>query len=323
MFQRILVPLDGSVRAEQALSIAARLARASGGTLILLQAIDPMNEFIAYVTLEPIPTHLSIQKEVAQAQRSLKQTKEAHDLSDVATETIVEVGPVATTILSTATALHCDLVVICSHGYTGITRWALGSVAEKVLHHSANPVLLLREGTPTLVGSTPHKDAFRVLVPLDGSEAARSALQPAAQLVIALAGRGQGVLHLTRVVPPSQIKPLSVGEREALLQKLRHELSLTADELQEQFFADYACSVTWSLIEHDDIAGSIVSAEENGEDVGGAGVFGRCDAIAMATYGTGGVQRLLMGSISERVLRASALPLLLVRPALVAGSHAP
>ena len=72
--------------------------------------------------------------------------------------------------------------------------------------------------------------------------------------------------------------------------------------------------VTWSVAIETDVAAGIVSVAENGEDTAGVGVFGRCDVIAMATHGRGGMQRWALGSITERVLHATSLPLLVVRP---------
>ena len=201
MFHHILVPLDGSFRAEQALPVAARLARASGGTLTLLKVVTAGID----MDLRPMEltkrAELSQEADVARAQEYLAQVASSDDLKGIDVRTEVLTGTPAQAILLFAQLQPVDLLVMCSHGTTGIKRWLLGGVAEKVAHHATFPVLLLHEGGPALVGTPPHAEGpLRVLVPLDGSVLAKAALVPAAQLVAALAAPGPAELHLTRVV---------------------------------------------------------------------------------------------------------------------------
>ena len=144
------------------------------------------------------------------------------------------VGQAAATILSVAETQHIDLIGMCSHGYTGMKRWVLGSVAEKVMHDAPVPVLLLREGGPALVGTPPHAEGpLRALIPLDGSAGAKAALASAAQLIAALSAPGPGALHLTRVVAFPDAARTSQSEREALMHKAKQYLSTTAAHMRE------------------------------------------------------------------------------------------
>ena len=175
MFHRILVPLDGSRRAEQALPIAARLARASRGTIVLLRAVSIPNEFASYLTLESIPMQSDIDAALDEASTYLRGITTISSLAGVHAETEVSLSQAAAAILSAVDSHHIDLIVLCSHGYTGLTRWLMGSVAEKVAHHSPMPVLVLREGGTLPVSSHPDAgSSWRVLVPLDGSGCCRS-----------------------------------------------------------------------------------------------------------------------------------------------------
>jgi nucleotide-binding universal stress UspA family protein len=200
-----------------------------------------------------------------------------------------------------------------------MTRWALGSVAEKVARHAHIPVLVLREGGPVPAG--PHPDPtrpLRALVALDGSARAKAALEPAARLIAALAAPAHGALHLARVVQPAA-KALDRGDdNAALLDKAKSYLSSTLDHLREGLVApavaDLKLTLTWSVAVESDVASALIRLAENGEDAEGSGVFGGCDLIVMATHGSGGFQRWAMGSITERVLHATRLPLLIVRP---------
>lgn len=245
-------------------------------------------------------------------------------LDDIPTETVALFGPPAPTLLAAAHSHQADLIVLCSHGYTGMTRWVLGSVAEKVARHAAVPVLILREGGAVPAG--PHPDATRplcALVPLDGSAHAKAALEPAASLIAALAAPASGALHLVQVVKPPAAEREAKNFRERVdgeqfLHEAKSYLSSTVEHLHERLVApvvaDLNLTITWSVAVDMDVAEARIRLAENGEDAEGAGAFGGCDVIAMATHGYSGVQRWAMGGITWRVLGATQLPLLMVRP---------
>jgi nucleotide-binding universal stress UspA family protein len=321
MFKRILVPLDGSPRAERAIPVAARLARASGGSVVLLRAVIMHIEFWHSLVPEPRLGQTVVDADLADTEKYLASITTTPALDGVPTETVVLFGPPASTILSVAHSSHADLIVLCSHGYTGMTHWVLGSVAEKVVRHAPIPVFVLREGGPVPAG--PHPDAarpLRVLVPLDGSSHAKTAIEPAANLIAALAAPAQGALHLVRVVKPVASESEEKGPEggEQFLHKAKRYLSSTVEHLREGLLApvvaDLKLPVTWSVAVDTDVAEAIIRVAENGEDAEGAGVFGGCDLIAMATHGYSGIQHWAMGSITERVLSATKLPLLIVHP---------
>ena len=318
MFKKILVPLDGSTRAEQAIPVAARLARFSGGTVVLLRVVSPHAEFLPY-PVEPGLIEALIDANLEEARNYLDCISRASSLIEAHTETAVFFGEIATVILSEVETQHIDVIVMCSHGYAGMKRWVLGSVAEKVAHYAPVPVLLLREGGPALVGTPPHAEGpLRALIPLDGSARAKEAIVPAAQLIAALSAPGPGALHLTRVVAFPDAAKTSQIEREAIMHKAKQYLSATAAHMREGLvatpIADLKLAITWSILHDDDIAAGIIRAAAGGEDVEEPGVFGSSNVIAMATHGYSGLQRWALGSITERVLHATRLPLLVVRP---------
>ncbi len=318
MFRHILVPLDGSSRAERALPVAARLARFSDGKVVLLRVVSPSIEFVPYSTADPEMIQRLIDTDLEEARNYLDNITSVSSLISIPTETTVIVGQPAATILSVVDTHHIDLIVLCSHGYTGMKRWVLGSVAEKVAHHAPVPVLLLREGGPALVGTPPHAEGpMRALIPLDGSARAKAAIVPAAQLVAALSAPGPGALHLTRVVVP-EVAKISPREREAIMHKAKQYLSATVEHIREGLVAspvaDLKLAITWSVTIDDDIAAGIIRMAEDGEDTEDVGVSGSSDMIAMTTHGYSGLPRWVMGSVTGRVLHATRLPLLIVRP---------
>jgi nucleotide-binding universal stress UspA family protein len=231
----------------------------------------------------------------------------------VHTEPVVIVGQPAVVILSVVEKQHCDLIVLCSHGYTGMKRWVLGSVAEKVAHLAPVPVLVLREGGPTFVGTPPHAEGpLRALIPLDGSARAKAAIVPAAQLIAALSAPGPGALHFTRVVVLPDAEQISRREREAIMHRAKQYLSATVEHIREGLVAspvaDLKLALTWSVTIDDDSASGIIRVAEDGEDTLGIGACDGSDLIAMATDGGA------TGSIVRRVLCETRLPLLIVRP---------
>jgi nucleotide-binding universal stress UspA family protein len=318
MFKRILVPLDGSALAEQAIPTAGRIARATGGSVVLVQVISPLFEY-GYGPYLLQPTRymddLALRDDLSEATHYLERVATSIHLVGVETEVEAWHGSAAVMILSAARAKNIDLIVMCSHGYTGLKRWVLGSVAQKVARHAPVPVLVLHQHT-TANGPRPTlSQPIRVLVPLDGSVLARAALTPAVQLAATLAAPGQGAIHLVRVVKrdilPGEV--LDPTTKECLLHKAKIYLASVTEHLRESIAAELKVAVTWSVALETDAAKAIINVAENGEDAEGAGIFGGCECIALATHGRGGLQRWAMGSVAERVLAGTTLPVLIVR----------
>jgi nucleotide-binding universal stress UspA family protein len=311
MFERILVPLDGSTRAEQALPVAVRIARASGGTLLLVEVVTPL---IDYGGLAPVPllTEGVITTELDEAADYLKTIARSPMLAGIATTTEVVFGLAAPNILATSEARAVDLIVICSHGRTGFTRWVLGSVARQVLHQSQVPVLVLREGTamPRADGDHP----LSALVPLDGSPLAEKALVPAIDLITTLAAPAHGALHLVQVVKQvsstsdesfvAQFNAEAVGRAKAYLLTVQEHLQERAPKL----------TVTWSAALDSDAASEIINIAEHGYQRESGGRYDGGNVIAISTHGRGGLERWVIGSVTERILNTTKLPVLVVRP---------
>lgn len=311
MFTRILVPLDGSARAERALPVALTIARASAASMLLLRVVDLTHDVGVYGPV-PSPALESVVHSLTAAARSyLEERAQPARLQGITTETAVTVASAADIILSTAESGKVDLIVACSHGRTGFVRWALGSVAEHVARHAAIPVLILRESGPTLAGMHPDPEhLLRVLVPLDGSKLAEAALEPATALIMSMASPKTAAIHLALVLAPYEADPANMPDA-LILDGAKGYLERTARDLRERH---NGVSVTWSVAVELDIADALLRVAQNGEDAEGVGVFGGCDLVAMATHGSGGIARWVMGSVTDRVLHATKLPLLIVRP---------
>ena len=317
MFKTILVPLDGSPRAEQALAVAARLARASEGSLVVVQVVTPPIDYWAYQPGVSMLYEQIVETAMAGAETYLALLARSSDLAGIKIKTEVLFGTAAPSILHVAHSRHAELIIMCSHGHTGFSRWALGSMAHQIAHHSPVPVLVLREGqAASLLTQTHAARPLCALVPLDGSPLAETALVPAGMLVAALATPARGALHLTQVV-----KLFTASADEGFVR----ELNVEALERAKTYLASMQArlpeivkglnlSATWSVALNNDVADALIGTAENGEKAGEVGGFGGSDLIAMSTHGRGGLERWMMGSVTDRVLSASRLPLLIVRP---------
>lgn len=305
MFKRILVPLDGSARAEQALPVAARLARASGGSIVLLRVAKLPMDYGGGFTQTPLLTEHIIETELDDADSYLKSVATSDTLKGIIIKTEAMFGQPLQDILAVVESWRVDLIVICSHGRTGLKRWALGSVAQGLTHQCSIPILVLRDGgrISALSGvDTTH--SLCAFVALDGSPFAETALTPAANLLAALAAPNEGILHLTQVV---------TGKGEEAQRSATTYIAGVTERLQQQL-KGLNLSIRCSLLRDADVAGAIVEMAEYGEGKVRAEGYSGCDLIAMSTHGRGGLERLVMGSVTERVLHATKLPMLIVRP---------
>lgn len=148
MFQRILVPLDGTALSEKAIPAAAWIARASGGTIILISVVLPPVEFGTYspdrtVSLKPS----AFERREAEATNYLTGILLTHgnELAGINTEIDVAAGAASTEISLKACLEHVDLIVISSKGETGLNRWVFGNLAQEVVRVSQMPVLVVQE----------------------------------------------------------------------------------------------------------------------------------------------------------------------------------
>ena len=327
MFKRILVPLDGSALAEGAIPVAARLAQAVGGTVILMQVVATPVETGKVPIV--IYSQQAIDSSLGPALEYLERVAQSSTLYRNAVEIQAMAGATAPSILSAIDTLQADLVVMFSHGNMAIKRWTLGSVTQKVARHSSIPVLVLHEGKYTQSFAKHHDAEYPVsaLVPLDGSPSSESVLESTADILVALATPGKAYLHLLEVVSlPSpdghlrgqtpfsaEIKAQEMHEAEAYLKSVKERLS-------QKFVAGFNPTITTSVMFDPDIAGAIVQIAEQAQQKEDQ-AMPSVDFIAMATHGRGGLPRWIMGSITERILQSATLPLLIVSPRIKETQH--
>ena len=134
--KKILVPLDGSPRAEEALPVAVDLARDHGATLLLVRAVD-----MTWLLGEGVVTVPMMLDEATDYLHAV-----AGELRDkgIATDTALWRGPAAASIVDAAAAWDADLIIMTTHGRGGVGRLVMGSVADSILRGTTTPILLLR-----------------------------------------------------------------------------------------------------------------------------------------------------------------------------------
>lgn len=320
MIQRILVPLDGSPRAERAISVATRVAKATDGSVVLLRVIPPAIVYGAYT-----PDHViqeSFEASFAEARRYLTQVAQTYNQAGVTIETQVLAGPVALTILDFARSFLFDLVIINSRGHAGLTRWIPGSVAAEVAFSSPKPVLVLRDGLTPHIALANTTRPLHTLVTLDGSALAEKVLLPAIQLSVTLSASKRCILHLLQVinVPLASNKKKSQAQiekdkqtREEAKQAAETYLSKVESRLHEDEWTKFTFSVMSSVVFDSNSVAGIIAEIEKEQERKDAEAFGGYDLVAIATHGRGDLQRVVIRSVTEGILKATKLPLLIVR----------
>jgi nucleotide-binding universal stress UspA family protein len=311
MFKRILIPLDLSPLAEQAIGRAVAIARASKAEIDLVSVHQPM----PFGGFNDAPWNPDLKLDEHKYLETV--AAEVTSGSSVPATHAILKGEAVDMICKRAWDVDADLIVMTSHGRTGLSRVWFGSVADRVLRHSAVPVLMLRP-----VDGKKRADAARhlfkhVLIPLDGSAFATDILPSA----VALAKCSDARVTLLRVIEPIPLlvygealpltyPPLVQDETATnrLVAEATEELAGIARGLREQGIG----LVDAEVVVAGHVAQTIVEFART-HDV---------DAIAMSTHGRG-ASRFLMGSVADKVLRASGLPLLLHRPLGVRGADQP
>jgi nucleotide-binding universal stress UspA family protein len=312
MFQRILVPLDGSQRAELALPLAARIARATDGVLILARVIDIQYKIAWQAPDVPIDFDRLLAEEQKGATDYLAQI--AHSKELVGLDAIIETveGRPGETVLVIAQEQRADLIIMGSHGYTGFKKLALGSVAQYIERHSHIPVLILRdEASLSTQILQKHDRPVRVVVPLDGHPQAEQILPAAIALSTVLSAPARGAIHLALVIPGlNQHELVSIGEYNQALRDAKTYLASVVQRLQQDEQVAQRLAIASSVSQRSSISEALAAFASKGGDTEGAGSY---DIIAMATHGREGLDRLLHTSITEQVLDATRVPALIIK----------
>jgi nucleotide-binding universal stress UspA family protein len=311
MYSKVIVPLDGSELSEQSLPYAELIARSLGASIELVQAYDVLpagllgarNRQGVVDRLDQGARDRALASMESQRQRL---EGDGHNVSLVAQR-----GPAADVIVAAAGAEPTALVVMSTHGRSGISRWVMGSVTDKVLHTTPNPMLIVRANV--MGPASPETSLKTVVVPLDGSPLSELAIPHAISVAGALSS-GITVLRITptenhyrhqiNLVTPEMgtVPDFDMAEPGELVSEDADEASGYLADVRNRMRIDHAHGVASEHRVNDNIAQTII--ERAGEQP---------SLVAMTTHGRSGVGRMVLGSVTDRVVRHSNLPVLVIR----------
>jgi nucleotide-binding universal stress UspA family protein len=299
MYDQMLIPLDGSETAEKVLPYARYLGSKLRLPIELLGVI--VIESLA--SLIPASKALELDNMVVEESRRMESYLEqiARTFHPLNARIAVEKGNPAEIIIDKAAVNQTNMIAMATHGRSGLDRWLMGSIAEKVLRGTRNPVLLVRAKANDKCGG---ERSFRsVIVPLDGSEVAESVLPAITELAKKLK---VGIVLVRAFHVPPAIYAGGEGYyainyeavRDQLKDEARSYLERKVDELRRQGIE----SVSFTTPEGLGADEIIALGRKTGESL-----------IAMSSHGRSGVKRWVLGSVAETVVRHSDEPVLVYR----------
>ena len=300
MATRILVPLNGSPLAEQALPCAMTLGRGLPAELVLFHAVSIPSD--AQEILDNAGRNTDTLMEQLEAKANDYLNKVAGQLRDatLSVHQAIWRGAAAEAIVDYAEQTGIQHIVMATHGYSGAARWTHGSVAERVLQSASVPVLMVCAQEDESSAKLELVRCRRILVPLDGSDMAEQVLPPATSIARAMGA--EMILFRVSIV---QISGWFTGEwLEALEGDLR-----TAD----RYAKDYLNRVAGHLADQGVKVSTTVRVGAVAESIVNYAETQQIDLIAMCTHGRTGLARWTLGSVADRVLRVGRIPILLVR----------
>jgi nucleotide-binding universal stress UspA family protein len=294
MFQRILVPLDGSKLGEFALPYAAELAAAFGSDVDLLHVDD---------TKSPERQHMNQIYLEKMAERMLEMTRNFSpvEANPARANPVIRDGEPAAQTIEYAEKSGVNLLIIVSHGRSGIMPWSMGSTAARILQRTGKPVLFIR--AQETVTPTGFDSMFRrIILPLDGSTNGEAALP----YIKALTTRIASELTFFRVIAPGYHIPTIGGLNYVSLPKA--EIDRLSDEAR-QYLDRISAEVEGSRatikleVRVGDAASEIIKFATEQD----------FNLIALSSHGYSDVDRWTFGSVTHKVLHSSRTPVLLMR----------
>lgn len=296
--RRILVPLDGSNHAEAALPFAEQLATRLAAEIQIVHVSERAEH----------PSHNMCQAYLARmaetAEHEARKQPGKRKAGGIEAQSLCLVGDPASEIVDYAEREGIGLIVMATHGLSGVKRWALGSVADRVVRATNRPVLLVRPERIRDTGTRPRGTFERILVPLDGSSESEAILPYVRELAVSF--NAEMLLVEALEIGYYFAKP---GGYDYIYYPATHtaeskERALEYLETIAQPLKQAGITVR-SEVRLGDPAGEILHLAEEAS----------VDLVAMSTHGRSGLARWAIGSVATKVLHEGKTPLLLVRPA--------
>ncbi|WP_248896828.1 universal stress protein [Haloplanus halobius] len=288
MFDTLLFPTDGSEGATAVFDHVLDMAAATGATVHVINVADTTRDSVTQIRGEVVDTLEQEGRRIAQ--------EAADRAADRGVETVTDVlqGEPHRTIVDYAESRDVDLVVMPTHGRRGLERVLLGSTTERVVRRSEAPVLTIRPDDATV--RYPYRN---VLVPTDGSDCAADALSLALDIVTK---EDATSLHILSVV---DVTTLGVDVRADVLADTLEEDATEIVEEAASTAADAGVDATTDVEFGTSVARTVRSYVDD-HDI---------DLVVTGTHGRTGLDRYVLGSVADRLIRTSPVPVLTVRSA--------
>jgi len=297
----VLLPLDGSSFAENAIPMATEVCRRAGAELRLLVVHEPAPPSVpvAEIPTTVLPSETERRAGLQSYLDSIE--KRLVDGGSPRVRRHLVDGPAGPTIAEWVTEKPADLVVMSTHWRGPLSRFWLGSVADYVIRHASIPVLLIR---PNPDQTAPNPPVSSILVPIDESERAEAVLP----ITVRIAGLFKAELTLFRAVAP----PIGIADLAApfaaplvpeVLVSIQQEAEQQVERVAKKLRADGVPVTT--VVEIGPSAAAAILERLDRESY---------DLVAMSTRGAGGLQRVIVGSVADKVIRGSNKPVLVFHP---------
>ncbi|MFC1846249.1 universal stress protein [Chloroflexota bacterium] len=292
MYKRILVPLDGSGEGKSVLPYIRDLAqRFNSSVYVIGVGIGSKQRRVNYLLKEYID---EISNELC--------------AENIDTKPVMIYGVPADEIIACAEKNDIDLITMATHGRGGITRWWIGSVAERVICESTTPVLLVRSKRIEETEAIKKAPIKNIIAPLDGSDIGESALSNAETIAL----KTGASIHLLHIITPlgglelNLFGPDLKGIVKAINDSADNYLNGLVEDLNNKGIS------TKCIVMEGDPADIIVEEAKKHQD----------SLIAMSTHGRSGIARWILGSVADKVLHEATVPIWLVRsPKMIIDKH--
>lgn len=285
MYDSILLPVDGSEHASKIVTHAAELAQRTGATIDVVYVADTTKDSVTVVDGNVIDALERVGESVVSDVAETLEAQRVEFGSD-----IVQGSP-APAIVDYAEKYDHDLLVMPTHGRTGISRYLLGSVTEKVVRLSDIPVLTARMESDERL-TFPYEN---ILIPTDGSPVSNAA----AKHGLALAAALDATVHVLSVVDDTSMGP---DLRSVLSEAELEKPAVSAVEDVETAARGYDLADVKTSVEHGSPA-EVITEHIESSDI---------HAVVIGTSGRRGVDRILLGSVAEKTVRSSSAPVITV-----------
>jgi nucleotide-binding universal stress UspA family protein len=308
MFRNILVPLDGSARAEQAVGLAQSVAKSGDGRITLVQVVnnfDPLKTNPYEIDITGDSGEKIVAGWVAKASEYLTKVAEGVNSSGVSSVgTKVRRGKAAEAICALASDGY-DLVVMSTHGRTGLARTMLGSVAMAVVRDAHLPVMLINDHQHADYSKSDYP-FHTILVPLDGMPLAEQALPPA----VALAKTEHAKLLLLKVLAAQDETEIYIVHEAGREEAEDYDYVLGNTDLDDYRYLE---EVSARYIPAEIAYTTIACAGMPAQDIVTTLDNHHCDLVVMATHARAGLHRIIAGSVAEQVVSTANVPVMMLR----------